>query len=319
MGIVYEAEQQHPRRRVALKVVRGGQFVDERCLRMFRREAETLARLRHPNIARHLRGGPHRRRPALLRDGAGRGRRRSTRSLASASAAPADARSELRERLRALRHDLPTPSTTRTSAASSTATSSPRTSSSRDRVRGRRCPTRSSTSAWRASPTRDVAAATVVTEVGSDQGHAAVHEPRAGARRQPTTSTCGPTSTRSASSSTRCSPAGGRTTPPRRSIVQAVRTICEEPPRPLRRRPADAAIDPDLADDRRRRRSRRSPTGATRAPAALAEDVERYLANQPILAHPPSTMYQLRKLVSRHKGRRRGGGRDRACCSWRWR
>src|SRR5512140_155123 len=51
MGIVYEAEQQSPHRRVALKVVRGGQFVDEAYLRMFRREAETLARLAHPNIA----------------------------------------------------------------------------------------------------------------------------------------------------------------------------------------------------------------------------------------------------------------------------
>ncbi len=51
MGIVYEAEQQSPHRRVALKVVRGGQFVDDVYLRMFRRETETLARLAHPNIA----------------------------------------------------------------------------------------------------------------------------------------------------------------------------------------------------------------------------------------------------------------------------
>ena len=51
MGIVYEAEQKNPSRRVALKVVRGGHFVDEDYLRMFRREAETLARLVHPNIA----------------------------------------------------------------------------------------------------------------------------------------------------------------------------------------------------------------------------------------------------------------------------
>ncbi len=50
MGIVYEAEQQNPRRKVALKVVRGGRFVDENTIRMFRREAETLARLQHPNI-----------------------------------------------------------------------------------------------------------------------------------------------------------------------------------------------------------------------------------------------------------------------------
>jgi hypothetical protein len=51
MGTVYEAEQSMPRRAVALKVVRGGQFVDEQGLRMFQREAETLARLKHPNIA----------------------------------------------------------------------------------------------------------------------------------------------------------------------------------------------------------------------------------------------------------------------------
>src|SRR2546429_3168366 len=51
MGIVFEAEQKSPSRRVALKVVRGGHFVDESYLRMFRREAETLARLSHPNIA----------------------------------------------------------------------------------------------------------------------------------------------------------------------------------------------------------------------------------------------------------------------------
>ena len=72
MGIVYEAEQQNPHRRVALKVVRGGQFSTRLRSGMFRREAETLARLAHPNIAAHLRGGPHRGRPALLHDGAGR-------------------------------------------------------------------------------------------------------------------------------------------------------------------------------------------------------------------------------------------------------
>ncbi|MEK6800242.1 MAG: serine/threonine-protein kinase [Planctomycetota bacterium] len=51
MGIVYEAEQQAPRRLVALKIVRGGQHVDEYRLRLFEREAQTLGRLRHPGIA----------------------------------------------------------------------------------------------------------------------------------------------------------------------------------------------------------------------------------------------------------------------------
>lgn len=34
---------------------------------------------------------------------------------------------------------------------------------------------------------------------------------------------------------------------------------------------------------------------------ALAGDVERYLAGEPILAHPPSMLYQLRKLVRKHR------------------
>lgn len=51
MGIVYEAQQQSPQRQVAVKVVRGGAFVDEYRLRLFQREAQTLARLKHPSIA----------------------------------------------------------------------------------------------------------------------------------------------------------------------------------------------------------------------------------------------------------------------------
>src|SRR5262245_2964746 len=51
MGIVYEAEQQNPRRLVALKVIRGGRFVSEEHIKLFQREAQALARLRHPSIA----------------------------------------------------------------------------------------------------------------------------------------------------------------------------------------------------------------------------------------------------------------------------
>jgi serine/threonine protein kinase len=50
MGIVYEGEQQTPKRLVAVKVVRGGPYVDEYRLKLFQREAQTLARLRHPAI-----------------------------------------------------------------------------------------------------------------------------------------------------------------------------------------------------------------------------------------------------------------------------
>src|SRR5262245_15214180 len=51
MGVVYEAEQQHPRRLVALKVIRGGRLVGEYQVKLFQREAQALARLKHPGIA----------------------------------------------------------------------------------------------------------------------------------------------------------------------------------------------------------------------------------------------------------------------------
>jgi eukaryotic-like serine/threonine-protein kinase len=51
MGVVFEAQQAHPPRTVALKVLRAGHFAGARQLRMFRREAESLGRLNHPGIA----------------------------------------------------------------------------------------------------------------------------------------------------------------------------------------------------------------------------------------------------------------------------
>jgi WD40 repeat protein/serine/threonine protein kinase len=50
MGMVFEAEQQQPRRRVALKVVRPG-MATPRLLRRFELEAEALGRLQHAGIA----------------------------------------------------------------------------------------------------------------------------------------------------------------------------------------------------------------------------------------------------------------------------
>ncbi len=64
MGVVYEAEQEHPRRPVALKLLRPGLATPELIAR-FEFEVEALARLRHPAIAQvfeagvaHGAGGP---------------------------------------------------------------------------------------------------------------------------------------------------------------------------------------------------------------------------------------------------------------------
>ncbi len=50
MGVVYEAEQERPNRRVALKLIRPG-FVTPSIKRRFEREADALGRLKHPGIA----------------------------------------------------------------------------------------------------------------------------------------------------------------------------------------------------------------------------------------------------------------------------
>jgi tetratricopeptide (TPR) repeat protein len=58
MGVVFEAVQRHPRRTVALKLLQLGLATPESA-RRFRYEAETLARLRHPGIAQVIEAGTH--------------------------------------------------------------------------------------------------------------------------------------------------------------------------------------------------------------------------------------------------------------------
>ncbi len=59
MGAVYEAEQESPRRTVAVKVIRSGPL-SAGVLGRFRREAQLLAELRHPGIASVYEAGVHR-------------------------------------------------------------------------------------------------------------------------------------------------------------------------------------------------------------------------------------------------------------------
>lgn len=56
MGVVYRAEQQNPKRTVALKAVRPG-VVGANSLRRFAHEADVLARLQHPGIAQIFEAG----------------------------------------------------------------------------------------------------------------------------------------------------------------------------------------------------------------------------------------------------------------------
>jgi serine/threonine protein kinase len=65
-GVVYEAEQERPQRRVALKIVRPG-MVPASVLRRFELEYEILGRLHHPGIAQIYQAGVEVRRTARSR------------------------------------------------------------------------------------------------------------------------------------------------------------------------------------------------------------------------------------------------------------
>ncbi|MGH7178322.1 MAG: serine/threonine protein kinase, partial [Tepidisphaeraceae bacterium] len=56
MGVVYRAEQAHPKREVALKVI-GASFVTAELLKRFEHEAQTLGRLKHVGIAQIYEAG----------------------------------------------------------------------------------------------------------------------------------------------------------------------------------------------------------------------------------------------------------------------
>uniref|UniRef100_A0A832I117 Serine/threonine protein kinase n=1 Tax=Eiseniibacteriota bacterium TaxID=2212470 RepID=A0A832I117_UNCEI len=305
MGIVYEAEQQNPRRRVALKVVRGGRFVDDNILRLFRREAETLARLRHPNIGAiyesgHTDDGQHYFAMELVQG--------DTLDQFLARRPKASTPEEVRFRLalfkriadavhyahqRAVIHrDLKPSNIVVARDADSDA--------SVTTLAGVRLPDVKILDFGLARITEGDLHATQVTEVGVLKGTLPYMAPEQ-ARGQ----------TEAIDVRTDVYALGvilyemlSGTKPyelTRGSLIEAVRVICEEPPRSLRTSMAGVRrIDPDIETMVGKALEKDADRRYASA-AAMAEDVERYLSSQPILARPPSTMYQIQKFAARNR------------------
>lgn len=92
------------------------------------------------------------------------------------------------------------------------------------------------------------------------------------------------------------------------SIPQAIRIICDEPPKTLGKALSEISdegkkttkIDKDV-ETIVLKAIEKEPVRRYQSVSAMIEDIERYLTNQPIQARPPSTYYQFRKLVARHK------------------
>jgi tetratricopeptide (TPR) repeat protein len=84
------------------------------------------------------------------------------------------------------------------------------------------------------------------------------------------------------------------------SVLGQIRRVCEESPRPFATVRPDRKWDADL-ETIVRKALEKDPDDRYQGVSELADDLERYLSGQPILARPPSSVYQLRKLIERNK------------------
>lgn len=84
-----------------------------------------------------------------------------------------------------------------------------------------------------------------------------------------------------------------------RPLAETARLILEEEP------PQLGSIDPELRGDVETivaKALEKDPARRYQAAADLAADLRRWLAHEPILARPPSALYHLRKFARRHRG-----------------
>ncbi|MFN8588150.1 MAG: tetratricopeptide repeat protein [Candidatus Eisenbacteria bacterium] len=303
MGVVYLAEQKEPRRRVALKVIRGSAHTDSLHVKLFRREAETLGRLRHPNIG------------AIY--GAGRlpdGRPYFAMELVEGPTldgyleprpSPAS-RAELLHRLalagriaeavhyahqRGVIHRDLKPSNIVIPVAADGSSSG---------VTHSGLPDVKVLDFGLARITDDESQVSVLSDVDTIRGTLPYMSPEQVRGDKHLLDVRSDVYTLGVILYEMI--AGER--PYRVSgtgLLEAMRVISEQEPKPLRDTPSGVArVDGDLqaivfkalAKEPERRYS---------SAAALAEDLERYRNSQPVLARTPSTAYQLRKLMARHK------------------
>ena len=301
MGVVYEAEQRNPQRRVAVKVMRQVHQVDPLHARLFQREAEVLGRLRHPNIAAiyesgHTDSGQDYFAMELVEGVT------LDRWLAARSAPVTPAELEVRLQLfqtvcdavhsahqRGVIHRDLKPSNIIVTTGTTSSTG------------GGGLPSVKILDFGLARITdADLAAATVLSEAGQIKGTLPYMSPEQA--RGDSESLDVRTDVYALGVILYEMIAGTRPYELARSaLVEAVRIICEEPPKQLSgswtgTRKLDRDVETVVGKALEKEPDRRYASAA-----ALSDDIGRFLDSQPILARPPSALYQLRKFANRHR------------------
>jgi serine/threonine protein kinase/tetratricopeptide (TPR) repeat protein len=307
MGVVYEAEQEEPRRRVALKLIGSG-FTDPVRIRMFRREIETLARLEHPAIARILESGQAEDGRLFFTMELVRGvplDRWLARAFEDGRPSRADLAANLRlfgrlceavhfAHQRGVIHRDLKPSNI---LVVDTGGTTPSETGSAVSASGARGPELRVLDFGLARITDPDSQASLVTEVGAIRGTLQYMSPEqaggdpAAVDVRTDVYSLGVILYRLLTNRLPYDVQG-------MPLLDALRTIREAAPPPPRQ--IAAGLDPDL-EVIAEKALEKDPARRYASAHALGEDVGRHLASLPILARPPSTLYQLRKLVRRHR------------------
>jgi serine/threonine protein kinase/Tfp pilus assembly protein PilF len=305
MGVVYEAEQQQPRRPVALKVIRDAHLFSEERIKMFRREAQSLARLKHAGIAAIYESGRTEQGVHYFAMELVRGR--TLAEFFRGRPAAFSSRDELKLRLGIFRkvceavnyahqrgvihRDLKPSNLVVVREATLATPDDGRTVIPEVKILD---------FGLARIADSDMAVTTVITEVGRAMGTLPYMSPEQVLGNpdeldlRTDVYSLGVILYELLSGQVPYVVSG---TP----LLEAIRIICQEKPKSLSRSTRGVGrIDADL-ETIVLKSLEKEPARRYQSALALSEDLGRYLSGQPILAHPPSAVYQVRKLILRHK------------------